>query len=385
VDREYWDREELYELVWSKPFTELAKEYDISDVGLRKTCVRLNIPVPRAGYWAKVRSGKKVVKPPLPEYAKNLTALKPLKRTIVPTGKAGDRDAEPTILDEEKREAYREALAFEGDPAHSIIVRSGGPMTEIGLNTSKALQKLTKTGTPISLLPAGMLDIRVSSVSAERAISICEALIAAFELRGWKFSLGTEAAPRSMHVEVFGYSIPFWIEEKFKRQEHILTAVEEKEKAKDPWKYSYKIYDHVPTGLLILRAGEKHTYGNPGYRVRWADGKRMKIESEIGDFCKALIHAAIKKRNYDIESEIRKRQWEQEEKRRQEMAYLQSLEDRRVKNLQSTIGLYDMMMKTRALISYVRERANSTGTPIEGDLAAWCQSFRSAPKRLPKV
>jgi hypothetical protein len=208
-------------------------------------------------------------------------------------------------------------------------------------------------------------------VSAERAISICEALLAAFEMRGWKFSLGTEAAPRAMKVEVFGHSIPFWIEEKFKRQKHVLTPEEEKDKVKNPWKYSYPIYDHVPTGLLNLRAGEKHSYGDPGYRVRWADGKRMRIEREMSDFCRELIHAAIKKRNYDIESEIRKRQWEQEEKRRNELAYLQSLEDRRVKNLQSSIELYDMMMKTRALVGYVREWASVHGTSLEGDLAAW--------------
>jgi len=57
MNQEYWNREELYELAWSKPFTELAKEYDISDVGLRKTCKKLEIPVPRVGYWAKIRSG----------------------------------------------------------------------------------------------------------------------------------------------------------------------------------------------------------------------------------------------------------------------------------------------------------------------------------------
>ncbi len=34
MDQEYWDRNDLYELAWSKPFTELAKEYEISDVGL---------------------------------------------------------------------------------------------------------------------------------------------------------------------------------------------------------------------------------------------------------------------------------------------------------------------------------------------------------------
>jgi len=44
-------REELYRLVWSKPITELAKEFGMSDVGLAKVCKKLNVPKPYRGYW----------------------------------------------------------------------------------------------------------------------------------------------------------------------------------------------------------------------------------------------------------------------------------------------------------------------------------------------
>lgn len=36
-------REDLYELAWSKPISELAKDFGISDVGLAKRCRRLPI------------------------------------------------------------------------------------------------------------------------------------------------------------------------------------------------------------------------------------------------------------------------------------------------------------------------------------------------------
>jgi hypothetical protein len=39
-------RNELYELVWAKPMTHLAKELGLSDVGLRKICVKYGIPLP---------------------------------------------------------------------------------------------------------------------------------------------------------------------------------------------------------------------------------------------------------------------------------------------------------------------------------------------------
>lgn len=62
-------RKELYELVWQEPMLALSKKYQISDTGLRIICKRLNIPVPLMGYWQKVKYGKKVNIPKLPDLA----------------------------------------------------------------------------------------------------------------------------------------------------------------------------------------------------------------------------------------------------------------------------------------------------------------------------
>lgn len=60
-------RQQLYELVWSEPISVVAKRVGISDVGLRKNCVAMNIPVPERGYWARKRAGQAVRKAILPE------------------------------------------------------------------------------------------------------------------------------------------------------------------------------------------------------------------------------------------------------------------------------------------------------------------------------
>lgn len=60
-------RKKLYDLVWSKPLTTLAKEYNYSDNGLRKICKKHNIPTPNAGNWAKLRHGKPSPIKPLPK------------------------------------------------------------------------------------------------------------------------------------------------------------------------------------------------------------------------------------------------------------------------------------------------------------------------------
>ncbi len=60
-------RNDLYDLVWSEPFSSIAKKYEISDAdGLKKTCLRLNIPIPELGHWQRFRNGHQVFVPELP-------------------------------------------------------------------------------------------------------------------------------------------------------------------------------------------------------------------------------------------------------------------------------------------------------------------------------
>ena len=53
-------RKELYGMVWSKSMVQLAKGFNLSDVGLAKICKKYNIPRPGPGYWAKREHGKQV-------------------------------------------------------------------------------------------------------------------------------------------------------------------------------------------------------------------------------------------------------------------------------------------------------------------------------------
>jgi hypothetical protein len=59
-------RNELYNLVWSEPLRTLSARFGISDVALRKTCVKAAIPTPERGYWARKDAGHKVVQTALP-------------------------------------------------------------------------------------------------------------------------------------------------------------------------------------------------------------------------------------------------------------------------------------------------------------------------------
>jgi ankyrin repeat protein len=62
--RAQYDRERLYDEVWSEPTQKVARTYGISDVALSRVCKQLHIPKPPRGYWAKREAGKPVRRRP---------------------------------------------------------------------------------------------------------------------------------------------------------------------------------------------------------------------------------------------------------------------------------------------------------------------------------
>ena len=60
-------REELYELVWSKPMTKVAEQFGVSGSYMARICSILRVPKPERGYWAKLAVGKAPAPEPLPE------------------------------------------------------------------------------------------------------------------------------------------------------------------------------------------------------------------------------------------------------------------------------------------------------------------------------
>lgn len=59
-----YDRERLYDEVWSEPTQKVARKYGISDVALSKLCRELQISKPPRGYWAKKDAGRPVPRRP---------------------------------------------------------------------------------------------------------------------------------------------------------------------------------------------------------------------------------------------------------------------------------------------------------------------------------
>ena len=52
-----YDRQRLYDEVWTEPTQQVAQRYGVSDVAIAKACALLDIPKPPRGYWAKKAAG----------------------------------------------------------------------------------------------------------------------------------------------------------------------------------------------------------------------------------------------------------------------------------------------------------------------------------------
>ena len=48
-------KEELEKLVWTKPTTHIAKDFNVSDSAIGKRCKILGVKKPPRGYWAKIK------------------------------------------------------------------------------------------------------------------------------------------------------------------------------------------------------------------------------------------------------------------------------------------------------------------------------------------
>ena len=66
-------RKALYDLVWSEPMKTISERFGISDVALKKICVRATIPTPDRGYWAKKDAGKQTFQPEFPARPPGMT------------------------------------------------------------------------------------------------------------------------------------------------------------------------------------------------------------------------------------------------------------------------------------------------------------------------
>ncbi len=262
------DRTKLYEQVWSIPGWRLAVLYGISDVGLAKTCRRYNIPRPPRGYWARVAAGQRVRKTPLPRprHADEVIWVKGWNMT--------DEAVQALVEDSHKQPDHPAEV---GTSMHPLVVAS-------------RVQLLAANADHDGLLATGpqALDVRVSAAVAERAISILDALVKRWELRGGTVGETRAGAASQSHFSIRPDSLAVQLAEN----------LDEDKPLTDPARLTGRLCLHIVGG------------NEQQFRRRWSDTKSQRLERMLGAFVETLANALEVMRQDRLDAECIARQKE---------------------------------------------------------------------------
>lgn len=261
MDKVTLSRQELYDLVWEMPMLTIAKKYAISDVGLRKACLRMDIPVPSVGYWQKLQFGKKTKKIPLPKRTGDETRYT-LKLRDEENPFTRGMQSPQTIREQEIEKALGAALTVPErfNRPSPLVVEA-----QANLARQKADEYLYKGTVQTSV---NVLDIRVAPKNVGRALRFMDTLIKALELRGHT----VKNVNNKTYAVINGRDTEISFKERLK-----------KEIVSDG---NYKHTEYHPTDLLYFKMNGYH-------EKEWIDGK-LKVEAQLSKIITRLELGAEK-------------------------------------------------------------------------------------------
>lgn len=360
-------REELYELVWSEPITDIAARLGISDRGLAKVCARANVPVPGRGYWQKCEAGLPVSKLKLP-----------------PAGEGVRPWVSITTVSEQQRLIYDRALNVgdteadiqrECTPARTVVVPAAGPLHAIAREIQCRLkgQKPDDYGM-VSFAGDGLPSVRVSPGNVGRAIAIVDAFLKGIDARGWSVHRG-----KRFEFGIGATMLAFSIYERSKRSDHVDTPAETKARQLhkqgkgspfDVWRIPK--FDYAPSGQLSLTIDGAWRSGVP-YTFR--DTEKTTLESRLNE-----VMIAIRKMAAILAEQERQEQERLERQRAAEALAVRQREERAAEEGRRKALLREAEASHQALIlrSYIRRllRIAEAGAGV-----GRCE-FKSSERRL---
>lgn len=344
-------RQELYELVWSKPILELAKSFGLSDVALAKRCRRLAIPVPGRGYWPRVTAGQKPFRPSLPKREKQWGDEDAL--TVHPQTVEGN-DADQASAAGAK--AFRDRVtALLIQPAASVVdcvpaVKRTARHHRHARKAELTFERGERTGPIVSMdVTDGTLDR--ACLLADRILKTCEAL-------GWSFVVPTpkdeEKAQSQRHGEteparvehvplgqilIEAECVGLHIEERLREELRTPTAAE---LAREKREYGYRAprKEYLPTGnLRVMRLDTYRTYGAPP-RFTVYDRGTKRVEDQIPDILQGIQELALSIKLRRAEDERKAREYEEAQRRRQAFEARQEANAALIKQLETDAGAW---------------------------------------------
>ncbi|RYE59270.1 MAG: hypothetical protein EOP48_01405 [Sphingobacteriales bacterium] len=344
MEKETFTRKELYELVWQTPFTTLSQKYDISDNGLRKTCVRLNIPYPKKGHWQKVQFGKKNPRTPLPK------DIQVDQQVTLSLRTAGERN-QPV---DDSIPLQRTQSEIESAIAEYLAVPQclSEPNNLVKALSDCLLKQEPDTWRYVGIVGStrGILDTKVNIKNVQRALIFWNVLINALRARG--------------HDIVIKYSRTYAV---IDESEFSLLMREKSTKeiyVNDNWERTR----YQATGILSL---QQDSYP----RKEWKDGKTITLEEQIS---KIIAFMEIEAGNNKVKRLICQRQEdERKEQERIRAEYLKRKENE-LSIFMEMLGKASRWQQANNLGNYIVEveKQAIANRSISEELDTWLQWAR---------
>lgn len=355
-------REELYELVWTEPMQTLAPRFGISDVALKKRCLRMRVPTPGRGYWAKKSAGVTMRRHALPKLPASVPAS---AMTAIFTDSPKPRPTEGEVAtgpvaDQERYEALEE---------HRIVVPELLADPHPLVAASIHLLRKSRMSEEHVLVPSGKkcLAVSVTLGTADRAMLIYDTLIKALETRNFTIALESvteseEQRARTI-VTVGTERIRVAIDERIDRTERKPDP-----QAKHP---TYgKQWEYIPTGRLSLYM--MLPYLGTRVRTTWSDGSKQRVETRLNDFVVGLVAAAEAIKLQRLEQEARHREYLAEQERQQLREERRQQEAGRVRALGADLKAWRRCAVIREYAAAMRSAAVAASLLGEGSpIAEW--------------
>jgi len=277
-------REELFRQVWEAPMSQLGEAYGISGNGLAKICVRLSIPYPPRGYWAKKAAGKEVPHPSLP-----------LSKPGAPTSATIKPKAKPAPLAPELQELGAIVARDRAIVVPTRLIRPH-PIIAAWLAEHDRLRREAKNNR--SLWGPTFTEWTETDHRRHR---ILDALFKAAARYGLKAEVGER---RELYFMFGRERVNFKFRERLKQVRRPKTEKE--------LRYSFSgdsgwTRELEPTGTLIFTI--ENYLGDSGIRREWLEGPQTPMEAYLQLIVSslAMAGAALAKLRLEREDEERRR------------------------------------------------------------------------------
>jgi hypothetical protein len=338
-------REELYELVWVEPIMKLARRYGLSDRGLAKICDRMGIPVPGRGYWAKVQSGQSLPQPKLPKIKAGQQSRVVLSKDAKNHEEGQEYDAVSALVASEALPENQITVPEELTDPHPLVQKTAKSLRGAGANDYGLVKPRARH----------CLDVRIGKQSIERASRILDALVTALEERDIALVFDEEE-DQTARMLVDGETIVISLEEKVRRERYQPTPAEQKRLEDDFW---YRL----PKDKFF---------------------PKQRVESCLNKFIAAAHKAAAAKKADRIERERQKREWAEQERRREILRAQIEREQERLDVLNEQARAWQEAQQLRAYIQAVRNADFYAQRSITGgqDIDEWCAWALEQASRL---